>query len=98
MYFCVMMPSENLVVRPSEILCNIGYLLSKMITNGSEMSKEQEYRQSIVSRVLAVYLAEVEAKVWEVLAHIAQADTEFFSYCVIRAKWVDSQCSWKTIN
>lgn len=69
-----------------------------MITNGSEMSKEQEYRQSIVSRVLAVYLAEVEAKVWEVLAHIAQADTEFFSYCVIRAKWVDSQCSWKTIN
>lgn len=48
-YFCVMMPSENLVVQPSETLCNIGYLFSKKVTEGSEMSKEKEYRQSIKS-------------------------------------------------
>lgn len=30
MCFCVvMMPSENLVVQPGEILCNIGYFLKK---------------------------------------------------------------------
>jgi len=43
------MPSENLVVLPSETMCNTGYLLSKRITEGSEMSKEKEYRQSIKS-------------------------------------------------
>lgn len=49
-YFCVMMPSENLVVQPSAILCNTGYLLSKKITEHSEMSKKEEYRQSIESQ------------------------------------------------
>lgn len=43
------------------------------------MSKEKENRQSIKSlKSLAVYLKEVETKAWEVLAHIAQADREFF--------------------
>lgn len=49
MYCCVVMPSENLVVQPSEILCNIGYVLSEKITESSKMTKEKEYRQSIKS-------------------------------------------------
>lgn len=35
-----MMPSENLVVQPGEILCNIGYLKKKIkIKEDSKMSK-----------------------------------------------------------
>lgn len=41
MCFCViMMPSENLVIQPREILCTIGYLKKKKkIKEGSKMSK-----------------------------------------------------------
>lgn len=69
------MPSENLVVQPSEIMCNTG-CLSEKITQGSEMSKKKGYRYSIKNlKSLVVYLKEVETEVWKVLAHIAQADS-----------------------
>lgn len=72
-----MMPSENLVVQPSEKLCNIG-CLSKKITEGSWMSKEKEYRHSIKNlKSLVVYLKEVETEVWKVLAHIADREFSF---------------------
>lgn len=73
-----MMPSEDLVVWPSEILCNIGYFLSKMI-KVFKMSKEKNTDSLLrVSRVLSGYLKEVRTKVCKVLVYAALAEREFF--------------------
>lgn len=74
-----MMPSEHLVVWPSEILCNIGYFLSKMIKEVFKMSKEKNTDSLLrVSRVLSGYLKEVRTKVCKVLVYAALAEREFF--------------------
>lgn len=67
------------MVWPSEILCNIGYFLSKMIKEVFKMSKEKNTDSLLrILRVLSGYLKEVRTKVCKVLVDAALAEREFF--------------------